>query len=282
MLRYSYIKQIKTIRENLNAADTLVFITNRKYEQGIVKIQDVNEARINQITVADKLTQATHNLEQQYLSLKILCDIDTNTELEISGNLFPKEDFSYHLTANSLLFYKINEQQNSFAKTEFKNNIYAHLPVLSLVSSFSWQNNSNQHFFDENAKWINANYIGLKLSVPFPIDINKFSQTSLARYKSKIAHITLQHAALQNHYNNQQLENDYRKAFTQVNNLSQIYQLKNDNYHKNYSLYEAEIIPLDKLLTSFNDMLNAKMNYIAMQTNYLFYKHKININNTIQ
>ena len=77
-------EQIELTEKSLLIADTLLLNMQNKYSVGIVRQQDLNDAQINKLTLADKLAQLKLSLEQQYLSLKILCDIPKTTTLIIT------------------------------------------------------------------------------------------------------------------------------------------------------------------------------------------------------
>ena len=76
-------EQIQLTKKSLLIADTLLVNMENKYSEGIVRQQDLNDARINKMILSDKLKQLEGSLQQQVLSLKILCDIQGNTTILI-------------------------------------------------------------------------------------------------------------------------------------------------------------------------------------------------------
>lgn len=274
-------RQLRALEESLMANDTILVIMRSKFRQGLVKQQEVNDAEVNKIVLEDKLSQTKHNVNKQYISLKILCDIPLESEIKILDNE-PLKEFNTALVAYSILDYQASALKKKFAQVEYSAAKKANLPVLSFVSSYAWQNNSNAQFLDTNTSWIKSNYLGLKLTMPFPVDMNKFSMTTLARYQANMASINLEHTKIQNQLNNKQITLDYETSYKQVLDYKRIYQLKRDNYFKNRNLYDAQLLALDKLLLSFNDMINSELNMITAQMNNQYYHAKININNSVQ
>ena len=67
--------QLESTKQNLLVADTLLQVTENKYKQGIAKQQDINESRVNQLTIKENINQIAYLIKQHYLSLKILADI---------------------------------------------------------------------------------------------------------------------------------------------------------------------------------------------------------------
>lgn len=72
---------------------------------------------------------------------------------------------------------------------------------------------------------------------------------------------------------------EYEKAQKQWSNFKSIADLKEDTYQKNLNQYNENILPLDRLLTSQNDMLNSQLNVVVALANIAFAKHKIIIHN---
>jgi OMF family outer membrane factor len=52
---------------------------------------------------------------------------------------------------------------------------------------------------------------------------------------------------------------EYEKALLQNENFRKIYTLKKDTYEKNFNQFKENILPLDKLLISQNDMLTSRL-----------------------
>jgi outer membrane protein TolC len=143
------------------------------------------------------------------------------------------------------------------------------------------QQNSNLMFFDKDKQWLNSQYVGLKLSMPFP-DINRFTQTKMSKVNKTIALQNAEHTKLQNDFTNKQLVIDYEKAYSQFMATRQIYELKKQNYQLALNQFSMDILSSDKLLIAFNDMITSRLNYSNSLANLLFSKSKIDINNTIK
>ena len=72
---------------------------------------------------------------------------------------------------------------------------------------------------------------------------------------------------------------EYEKSIKQIVNFQKVFDLKKDTYEKNYNQFKENILPLDKLLISQNDMIISKLNIITALANIGFNKNKIEINN---
>jgi OMF family outer membrane factor len=167
------------------------------------------------------------------------------------------------------------------AQKEYKVNAFSNYPTLSVVGNWAWQENSNQQFFDKNANWIPASYIGLRLNIPIP-DATKLSQTKMYKSNVRLAEINAGHQALQQEILNKQLDIDYSKAIDNYQFTQKISLLKTDTYQKNFNLFKQDIYATDNLMVSFSDALTAQLNEQTAFVNTLFQQYKIRLNNTIK
>ncbi|MCF6183073.1 MAG: TolC family protein [Bacteroidales bacterium] len=273
--------QITITEKTLLTADSLLSNMKNKYSKGIVRLQDLNDIKVSKILTRDKLQQLKTNLEKQYYSLKILCDIPEKTNLIINE----KPDYDIILNNNpqvqNQLKYKQSLLNAELAEAEVKKAKFMQLPVLSLISYNAWQQNSNLQFFDPARNWIYPKYIGLKISLPFP-NISAFTQTKTAKINKTISLQNVEHTKIQNDTENKQLVLDYKKAYSQFVSAKEIYKLKEQNYYLMLNQFNLSILPPDRLLTAYNDMLISKLNYSNALAEVLYSKTKIDINNTIQ
>lgn len=274
-------EQIVISRKNLYTADTLQIIMQNKYTEGIVRQQDLNDATINKLALEDKLNQLKISLNQQYYALKILCDIPQNEDIIITETANYEQQFNIGLQTDNQLQHKSSLLKSGLAKEDLRANRLAQYPTVSIVAYDGWQQNSRNQFFDPTSNWVNSQYIGLRLSMPFP-DINRFTLTKTANINKTISELDAEHSKHQNDIANIQLNLDYEKAYSQLSTTKQIFLLKEENYQMALNQFNESILPSDKLLIAFNDMLASRLNYSAALANLLYAKSKIEINNSIK
>ncbi len=274
-------EQIEITQKSLLAADTLLIIMQNKYSEGIVRQQDLNDAHINQLTLADNLEQLNLSLKQQHYSLKILCDIPESTEVAIDEQSDYNKRFVLGLEVDNQLQYESSLLNVDLAKADLKTNQLMQYPTVSLMFYDAWQQNSNTKLFDNNVNWLNSQYIGLKLSMPFP-DINRYTLTKSSRINKDISSQNAAHTKLENELTNKQLILDYEKTYSQLNTTKQIYQLKEQNYGMVLNQFNMSILSSDKLIIAFNDLLASRLNYSSALANLNYTLSIIEINNTIR
>jgi OMF family outer membrane factor len=273
----SYDAQKKIIQENIKIAENLVLINQNKFNEGITRKQDVNEAEANLIALQDKLTQLVFNEKLQKQSLALF--FENELELKLTEKLSNYENIEEIVTTNSNFKSENYKLQYQMMQQDLKIARLQQLPVLSFISSFNWQNLSNENYFDANSNWVNFNYVGLKVTWDFPTNVQKLATVYNKKIQLNQLKNNADHAEKENELANKQLEIEYQKAIEQFKNFKKIYVLKKDTFEKNYNQYQEQILPLDKLLISQNDLLISEINMVNALANIGFSKNKIVINN---
>jgi outer membrane protein TolC len=272
----SFNGQKEILQENLLIAENIQTIIKQKFYEGLVRKQDVNEAEVNVINTNDKLEQLELNLKIQYQLLNLFFENQTSTE--VTESIWNYENSNQITQVKNNLDVENIHLQNLLAKQDHKSLKYQNLPSLSFVSSFSWQNLSNESFFHSKSNNTNFNYLGLKLNLELPT-AQRISNTQNKRIQVKILNNSEEHAVKENEVKNQQLLLDYEKAVKQAENLRKISALKKDTYDKNYNQFKENVLSLDKLLISQNELLQSKLNVVLALATISFNKNKIDINN---
>ncbi len=277
----SFQQQITITSKTLVHADSILQIFQNKFDQGIIRSQDVNNAKVNKLMIKDRLQQIQNAMEQQYNLLKLLCDADAATIIEIEHKDNTTTTLQQPVIVINTLAATQSQLQLQYAKSEYKANKAAYYPALSLIGNWAWQENSKLHFFDNSARWIPTNYIGLRLSYTFP-DAGRLSQTATAKTNWQIAEMNVKHKTTQQETENVQLYLEFKKAKEIMMVAEDIKFLKEDTYRKNLNLFVQNIYPADNLFLAFNDALTATLNYQSAIINLHYQLSKININNSIR
>ncbi len=277
----SYQWQIDITQKSLVNQDSLVFFVQQRHKEGIVRDQDVSDMVSNHLATEDKLQQLQVQLEQQYNSLKLLCDIDAGTPISIPHTDAPVANPDLSLNAGGRLLTRQGKVQQDYQAALLKADKKWFFPTITGFGSLGWQQNSNTRFFDKST-WYGTNYVGLRVSVPILPDANKIAAVKYDRINNQIAANNYEHAVLQDSINNRQLVLDYQKAFKSYDFASRIAILKEDTYYKNVGIYKEGILSATDLLINFNDWLNSGLNAASQLAGSEYAKAKISIKNTVQ
>jgi outer membrane protein TolC len=279
----SFQQQIVYMEQSALAADSILIISKNKFRIGIIREQDVNNASINLLNVQDKLVQLKTTLEQNYYSLKVLCELKPESNIQIKEIINENNNLTPPKAAASSLTETQSRLQTAYLKSELNvSRLTSFSPTLSLIFNQTWQQNSNISFSDAKSYAFTSQYIGLRLNVPFPFDVNRLSQNYTSKINYGIADINVAHSTLQAQAGNKQLDLEYVKAKSTYIVSKQISDLKSINYQKSLNQFIEGIISTDILLTAFTDKINAQLNYTAAFAALKYAESKININNTFQ
>jgi outer membrane protein len=270
-------RQVKVMKKSLEQADTLVFILKNKVESGITREQDLNNAEANQLNIRDKLSQLKSNLEIQTNALMILCDVPSDLRLNEPSNLILQE-----AKPNSSLQLKYQIVQGKYAKSELNATRFSMLPVVSAVYYQGWQKNSNTGFTDGGANWIESKYIGLRITLPFPPDATKLSQTYANKVNYKIASLNADHLKIQEDLSNKNLGIEYERSMAAYETCLKILDLKRKNYEKSLAQFKEGLLSADLLINYFNDQLSSELNVSVAWSALELSKSRIIINNSIK
>lgn len=273
----SFQEQKKVVDENIDIAKQILTLVNNRFEEGLVRKQDVNEAEVNLIRLQDQLSQLQFNIQIQQQNLALFFENEASPILNQSIRDFDRKKMLTE-TRNDL-WIKHYELKEKMAEQEWKSSQKQQLPVLGFVSSFNWQNLSNQSFFHSNSNWINFNYVGLRLSWELPTTVLKYSAVKEKKMQWQIAENEVNHFIRENETRNSNLLVEYEKAFSQLENYKKIQTLKEDTYQKYFDQYQENILSLDKLLTAQTDMLLSQLNVVTALAGVGFNENKIIINN---
>jgi len=265
--------------QNLALSKNILNITQNKYDEGLIRKQDLNEAQINYLNILDKIEQANYSVRYQTQNLSLLLEVPMDPVL--TENVWDFDTIAAVDVIHNQLLPTNSKLQRQYYESELAALKYQNFPVLSFISSFNWQNLSNDFFFSKKSSWIDYNYVGLKLSYDLPTTVNKYTNLKSKQLQYEIQKNNEIFAFKENEIRNNQMVIDLEKAITQKEQQQKIYLLKKDSFEKNYDQYLENVLPLDKLLLSQMDMMNSRLALVTTLANIGLYKHKIELYNRV-
>ena len=275
-------EQLKATQQNIAAADTLWQIVQQKYQQGIAKPQEVNQAQVSVLNNKENAAQISFVLSQQYLALKLLCDIPENAPLNITEQAQAKPLLTPPTIANNDLLAENSRLKELKALSAFRQSKLAQLPTFSFFfSQTTQQYNTQSTLFDSNVRWIPSSYIGFKLSLSLP-NANAVSQIAKAKYDYHLAQKSTMQTNIKANITQQQLAIGYEKAQSQWTTHQKVHELNVESYQKNLNLYNEGLLSLSQTIDSFNAQVNSQYNVISAAIAIQLAKAKIQIHNTVK
>jgi outer membrane protein TolC len=270
-------EQEKITQQYIYNADTVLQTITNKYKEGLAKQQEVNDGKINVLMQEENKKQIAFLIKQNYLSVKILCDIPENENILFTETIVKEKDIKAIQADPNTLNNQLVKAREDYALANYKKTTAAFLPTLSFIGSNSY-NQFNQDFTIFGGKWINSNYVGLKLTFNIPNAVMVSNKVN-AKYNYQLAQQATKQAQIKAQLEQKQLDNDWEKSLSQYSNNKEIVAIQTDTYLKNKSLYNEGILSIDKTITSFNSLVNAEYNLITSKVKILLASAKIDINN---
>ena len=271
-------KQSGSTREILTSADSVLEITQNKYEEGISSQQDLNSAMINRLNTENKLREIEHLIDDSYLTLKTLCNIPHEDEIRIDHSATEQSHFAAMPVAlvNQLELRNVMLSKD-YALQNYKKTRSTLIPSLSFFSGNSFQLNNNS-FEPFSGDWARSNYLGLTLSINLPNSRTR-SNMKQAKMEYQIASREVEKVQQSLQVEKERLDNNYRKARADLEMAKEIQLLSVDSYEKNFNLYTQGLIGVERLLNSYEALLNAEYATNSAMISLELAQSKIYINN---
>ena len=269
-----YQQQEKILSRFVEMADSLVFILENKHSEGLVRIQDLNDAKVYQIQQTNALRNVQNALQHQLGTLSGICQREVTIEI-------PKDTLLLEQKATSLgdaeVKYALFKYQ--YAALNQRVAVYDQLPVLSFQSSLAYQNNSHSRWVDPANRWIYSSFIGMKIAWDFPTNAVKYTNVRSKKLNAEIQALSWEEEKRNTAIRNQQVSADYQKALGDYQSALEILALDKNTFFHQSALFQKDLIPLDKLLQSQKKWLASELDGVNARVNMIFQKNKISINN---
>lgn len=252
-------------------ADSLLWLTHRKYEQGLVDRFAMNQARINANAIRQGIAESTSMHDQAVSNLKILLGLGARTTLLLEDRsavatvVLPDTppidtDKELHVLMRQLDRTKIHVDVQRTA----------YLPKLSLSSYWG-----RQQFRDEVGLSLNGNdwspysYVGIGVSMPIFTGFANRNQIKVAKIERSMAERQLRQEQMRSEIRDQLLLSHYRNSLALVDSAYDSFQLWDENRRLAFQRYEQGLISLADYFSTLDDYLKAENHYLnALLTLY--------------
>ncbi|MEM6322017.1 MAG: TolC family protein [Bacteroidota bacterium] len=268
-------KQQASAEKNLQTADSLLIITKNKYDNGLARQQEVNNAQVNRLTLAQQLDQIAYSMTDAYYNLKVLLHLPDSETVEI--NEVPPTDATIPMAAPNPLMRSNLLLQQEYAQQDYLKTQKAFLPTVSFVAGNTFQANGND-FYAVNGDWLTNNYLGVRVGFNLP---NKQTLTNreVAKLNKELADNNFRKNQATLAAEAEKLNNNYQKAIAQYESTLKIGTINRDSYDKNVNLYREGLVDLSVVLDSYTAVVNSDYNENSAWSQVQLAKAKIFINN---
>ena len=258
--------------KDLQMSDSILSITKRKFQQGLVDAIVVNQAAVNSNNILLSIFLSSELCKNAMVSIKNLVGISPNTQIYLKPFNKVESLYESHLITmkqdNNVLVYSNNIE---IQKWQYKISKAAFLPKFSIYSYWGYQQFRDNFGMDfKSDSWKDYRYVALNISVPI--------FTGFAN-KSKLKSNTIQNQIVKEQYNaavEQSIINDKNLLETIDNYLSitniskKNFDLYNNNLQLNYLKFREGIISLDIYFKAFDDYFKSENAYLSNLSTLLF------------
>lgn len=265
--------QQKIVERFVGLSDSLSQIVGRKYDAGLIRLQDRNDAQVNVLQQKGVLRNIVHQLTYQEALLSTLAGISVEIDVTERAEELETKSTVQNQTALNLAMFRVD-----YAKMIYRSSQLEQLPVLSFQSSLAYQNNSNAQWMDPANRWIYSSFVGAKLTWDLPTNAVKATNVRVKKINFKMAEILLEEEKRNTKVRNEQLIKDWENAKKEVEEKELMAILEKDSYRHAGDQYEKEVIGLDKLILAQNKWLSAQLSVLNARINQQMYQQKIRIN----
>jgi outer membrane protein TolC len=265
-------KAIEISEMDLKISDSILLITNQKFQQGLVDAILVNQANVNSNNILLSISQSNELYKNAMVSIKILAGISEYTHIYLKPPYQVESLYNADITTvdqdKNVLVYSHNLE---IQKWQYKMSKAAFLPKLSINSYWGYQQFRDNFGMDfESNSWRDYRYIALNMSVPiFTGFANKNKQKS-NNIQTEIVKQQYSAAAEQSKINDKSLQETIDNYLTITSTSKKSFELYGINLQLNLQKFNEGIISLDMYYKSFDDYLKSENTYLNNLSTLLY------------
>lgn len=258
-------------RKDLVAVDSIFYIACDRFNQGLIDALTLNQAKIKQHTVYEKLEQSKLYQAQCIYNLKLLMGLEPGDSVWLTE----KVDFSgeqqeeLKLIASNLYtdVFRLQVEISGYDVKKARARFLPKIDYMHFIGGTQFRNNLALSF--NSSDWNSSNYIGLSLSVPIFSGLTTKSQYKAARISQQIAKATFEDEVRKLAINDSILFNGYLTAINLAKSSSESFKISGNNLELIAQKYSKGLVGLSEYLEIFGDYLAAESQYLSRISDYL-------------
>ncbi len=259
--------------KDLFLADSTLLLTSNRFQQGLVDIIALNNAKINRNNALDRWEQNKRFLFENQSNLKILLGLTTNERLIFSEKIelnTLKVEETIRPNELSLRIYKIQTEKSQLSAKQALSRFSPKLDLVSYYGGVQYQEEFNLSM--KSSDWLASRYIGLNLSVPLFTGFANKNQYQSAKISQTIAQLNYNEEVRKSSLNDSIILSSYNVAKSLVQTAQQNLKLADENVHIAYAKFSEGLINLDNYLSVYDDYLAVENQYFSRLSDYLINK----------
>ncbi len=262
-------KALDISTKDLALADSILILTQEKFQNGLVDKSIWNQASINLNNIQQNLLSNRILWEQSLNQLKNLLGIPTGVALELHE---AQSSFEHAFSATNELSMDKNIHllalQSEQARLDIKQQRALYYPKLTLNAYFGQQQFQNDFTFslDGNA-WSDYSYVGLNVSVPIFTGFANHQKIKIAKIEKRIVDKSLEQEKRESILRDDLLLKEHSINLDALTSAHNNYLLYEDNVSLAHQKLQQGIISLETYFKVFEDYLKSENNYLNALSN---------------
>jgi outer membrane protein TolC len=265
-------KAIEISEKDLKISDSILLITNQKFQQGLVDAILVNQAIINRNTILLSIYQSKELYKNALVSIKILAGMSEYTHIYLKPPYQIESLYNADITAveqdKNVLVYSHNLE---IQKWQYKMSKAAFLPKFSINSYWGYQQFRDNFGIDfESNSWRDYRYIALNMSVPIFTGFANKNKKKSNNIQTEIVKQQYIAAVEQSKINDQSLQETINNYLLISNTSKKSFELYGNNLQLNFQKYIEGVISVDIYFKAFDDYLKSENTYLNNLSTLLY------------
>jgi len=260
---------------NLDQIRALLKLTELQYQNGFAKKVDVDQLRVNQISLETQLQNLQLQYEQLVQALKLTMAMPFDQEIALVDTLLAdpaalvKAPADYTSSVGSKLDLAILDKQATLQQLNVDVYRAGYYPSLRLLAGYNFQGQGNTlSDFGDGNRWFNFSQVGLNLSVPIFDGFLKKSQ--IQQGNIELLKIAEDRKQLQQNLEFQfgNARRQLQSTWNSINVLKQNQIVAAEVYAVTRKRFEQGVASITEVLTSERTMREVQSSYLSTILQY--------------
>jgi outer membrane protein TolC len=275
-------RAIALAAQDLEVSDSIVHLSEQKFEEGLLDALAVNQAKINSNVTRQNLNSSQQLYNKSRDELKLLLGMGQEDSLNITTEIpdeLPSMVASDEMSPNENINLASLQKQQAQAQVSIQKSLF--VPKLSLNGYYGFQQFRDDFgvSFGNNA-WTTYSYLGLNLSIPIFTGLSSQNKLRASKVELERAENEWNKVNLESQSQDARLIEEYHTSLRNSQLALDAFRLYEKNEQLTLQKYSEGLISLDRYLYSFEDYLKAENAYLnSLLTTYSYYSQIISRTN---
>ena len=271
-------KAIEISENDLQISDSILLITQQKFQQGLVDAIAVNQAIVNSNNILLSIAQSKELYKSALANIKILAGMAENTLIYVKTidkieSLYMSDITTVDQDKNVLVYshnIEIQKWQHEMSKAAF-------LPKFSINSYWGYQQFRDNFGMDfKSNSWKDYRYIALNMSVPIFTGFANKNKLKSNNIQTEIVNQQYIAAVEQSKINDESLQETIDNYLFITNTSKKSFELYGKNLQLNHQKFKEGLISIDIYYKAFDEYLKSENTYLNNLSTLLYNQAIVN------